>query len=398
MPEQTGQNVLVAYKEESTFNTPPSPVTGGRRLRLNPTPGLSLAAPTILPGELRADLLTPIARLGSRSVGGNYLCDMSVSSFDEIFEAVMRSTFVAEVLITEAEMTSITTTVSTIIAAGGSWITEGVKVGDIVRLTGHSTAANNDINLLVLSVTASTITVIGSPLTVDAAPDATFTLTILKKLTNGATPIRRSFHIEEYNIDIDQSELFGGCRWDGFTITGSPDGMATIDLPVVGASVDPLETIDSPFFEDPVLDTTIGLVFVDAQISLGGVFLVTGTAFTLELALGMAGLPVIGSTVTPDVFDGRAVMSGSISVVRSDLSRLTAFDAETEFELHILLEEPLGTPKGALSIFIPKLKFTAADAPLGSDGAMIETIPFQIGVEPGSATKDATMMTICTET
>ncbi len=397
MPDQTGQNVLVAYKEESAFNTPPAPVTGGRRLRLNPTPGLQLAAPTILPGELRADLLTPIARLGSRSVGGNYLCDMSVNSFDDIFESVLRSTFAAAVPITEVEMTSITTTVSTIVAAAGSWITEGVRVGDIVRLTGHSTAANNDINLLVLSVTASTITVVGAPLVVDAVPDVAFTLTILKKLTNAATPTRRSFHIEEYNVDIDQSLLFGGCRWDGMTITGSPDGMATIDLPVVGASVDPLDLASSPFFDTPTLDQTIGLVFVDAQISLGGVFLVTGTAFTLELALGMAGLPVIGSTVTPDVFDGRSVISGSISIVRSDLSRITAFDAETEFELHVLLEEPLGTPKGALSIFIPKLKFTAADAPLGSDGAMIETIPFQVGVEPGTATKDTTMITICTE-
>jgi len=322
---------------------------------------------------------------------------MSVGSFDEIFEAVMRSSFVAAVPITDSEMTSITTTVSTIIAAGGSWITEGVKVGDIVRLTGHSTAANNDINLLVLDVSASTLTLVGSPLTADAAPDSAFTLTILKKLANAATPTRRSYHIEEFNADIGQSELFGGCRWDGFTITGSPDGMATIDLPVVGASVDPLGQGASPFFDDPTLDTSIGLVFVDAQISLGGSFLVTGTAFTLELALGMAGLPVIGSTVTPDVFDGRAVMSGSLSIVRSDLDRLIAFDAETEFGLHVLLEEPTGTPKGALSIFIPKLKFTSADAPLGSDGAMIETIPFQVGVEPGSAILDATMMTICTE-
>ena len=42
---------------------------------------------------------------------------------------------------------AITTTTSTIVAAAGSWITAGVRVGDIVTLTGHSTAANNSLRL-----------------------------------------------------------------------------------------------------------------------------------------------------------------------------------------------------------------------------------------------------------
>ena len=203
MPGQTGMNVLVAFKEELTFNVPPAP-DSAERLRLNPAPGLTLAMPTILPGELREDLLTPIGRLGSRSVGGNYPCDLSVNSFDTIFEAVMRGTFAAAVPITEVAMTSITTTASTIVAAGGSWITEGVRVGDIVRLTGHSTAANNDINLLVAAVTASTITVQGPPLTVDAAPDATFTLTILKKLVETLQSGINSLHP---GVKVDNAEF-----------------------------------------------------------------------------------------------------------------------------------------------------------------------------------------------
>lgn len=397
MPGQTGMNVLVAFKEELTFNVPPDPA-GAERLRLNPAPGLTLAMPTILPGELREDLLTPIGRLGSRSVGGNYPCDLSVNSFDTLFEATLRGTFVAPIVLTSAEMTSITVTTFEIVAVAGSWITEGVKVGDVVRLSGSATAANNDINLLVAAVTASTLAVQGTPLTVDAGADAGFTLTVLKKLIQPAIPTKRSFTIEEYMIDIDQSALFGGNRFDGFTLTGTPDGMAIIDFPVVGASQDPLATGSSPFYTDPTLSESIGLVFVDAQISLAGEALIDATAFSLTLALGMAGLPVIGSTVTPDVFDGKAVMSGSITALRNDLDRLTEFDAETEFELHILLEEPTGVPKGALSFFLPLLKFTGVDAPLGADGAMLETLPFMVGVQPVTTTKDPTMISISTET
>ncbi len=396
---QTGMNVLVAYKiEDVTFNVPNTVVTGAERLRLNPAPGLAMSRPTILPGEIRADMLTPIGRLGSRAVNGSYPCDLSVGSFDTIFEAVMRSTFVAAVSFGNAELTSITTTANTIVAAGGSFITEGVRVGDIIRLSNHSTAVNNDVNLMVSAVVAATVTLHGTPLTLDASPDSAFSITILKKLANATTPTRRSFSIEEYNQDIDQSELFSGCRFDGFTITGSPDGMATIDIPVVGASVDPKATGDSPFYTSPTLAATAGLVFVDAQIRLGGAAIASATAFSLNLTLGQAGLPVIGASVTPDVFDGKAVMSGSLSLLREDLTRITALEAETEYELHILLEEPTGTPLSAISLFLPLIKLTGADAPLGQDGGMIETLPFMVGARAAATGYDAGMMTLCTET
>ena len=153
MPSQTGKNMWVAfYTEGANFNTAPGAGVGAERLRINPSPGLNLTRATVLPGEIRADLMTQMGRLGSRVVEGSYNCDLSISSFDTILEAIFRSTWVAAVAITQATMVSITTTASTIVAPEGNWITQGVRVGDIVRLTGHATAANNDINLTVRSV------------------------------------------------------------------------------------------------------------------------------------------------------------------------------------------------------------------------------------------------------
>lgn len=145
----------------------------------------------------------------------------------------MRGTWTAAVAITQATMTSITTTSSTIVAAGGSWLTQGVRVGDVIRLTGHSTVGNNDRNLRVIAVTATTITV-AEVLTTDAVADTSFTVTILKKLIQPTTPVRRSFTFEEYNIDVDLTERATGCRISSLRLTGGPDSMAVVEFGIVG--------------------------------------------------------------------------------------------------------------------------------------------------------------------
>jgi len=401
MAKQTGKNMYVAFKVETVFDQIHGTLTGAEKLRINPSPGLNMTRPTIKPGEIRSDLMTQMPRLGSRSVAGNYNCDLSINSFDTIFEAVLRATWVAAVAITQATMTSITTTTSTIVAAGGSWITQGVRVGDVVRLTDHDTVANNNINLVVKSVVAATITVVGTPLTIDAGADNTFTLTILKKLKNATVPVRRSFYIEEYNQDIDQSEGYGGCRWSGFTLRGGPDTMATIELRAVGASQAGFAIGDSPLYDTPTLRTDIGLVMVDAGIYRDGVALATCTSFELNCDLNAQGLAIIGGTTTPDVFDNETMLSGSLSMLREDLTYITALGAETEYTLQLLLVEPDATaPIDCLSIHLPRIKFVGVDTPLGQDGGMIQTCPFEVGLEEAVAASgiDEVMMTICTET
>ena len=336
---QLGQNVLVAYKVEATFDTAPGD-TGGTRFRLNPSPGLEMSKALITPGEVRADMLTPSSRHGSRTVQGSYSADLSIGTFDAILEAVMRSTWTAAVAITQTAMTSITTTTSTIVAAAGSWLTEGVRVGDVVRLTDHATTANNNLNLRVTAVTATTITVAGTPLTLDATPDTSFTLTILKKLANASTPTRRSFYLEQYEQDLDLSTVFGGCRFGGFTLNGGPDSMATLDVPVVGASMNTLATGTSPYYTSPTLTSTQGLTFADAVIRFNGADIATLTGFQLTYTINPQTLPIIGSSTTPDVFDNRAEVSGQLTMTREDLSMVTAFANESELELMVLLTDP----------------------------------------------------------
>lgn len=399
MPSQSGKNIVVAYKVQPTVATPPG--TGSaKQLRIDASPGLSLKRTTITNPEVRSDGLSSMGRLGSRMVDGSYNVPITVGGVDDLWEAVMRSTWVAAVVITEAtaSLTSITTTTSTIVAGAGSWITAGVRVGDVVRLTNHSTAGNNSINLRVKTVTALTLTVHGTPLILNAVADTAFTLTILKKLKHGATPVKRAFYVEEYNQDIDASEVFDYCKVVQIKVAGSPDGNATAEVSFLGLNGDVLASGASPYFLSPTLGSAIRLVFADASISYNGADILTATGFEFTIAITAKTEPVIGSTSSPDVFDNDCVVTGSLTFIRQDLANVSKFIAETEVELHILLVEPESEPKDCIAFYIPRVKLTAADAPLGGDGAMPETVPFITGKKEGfsSTGYDDSLLTIST--
>jgi hypothetical protein len=397
MPLQSAKNVTVNFKPEATFNTAPG-ASGAETLRFTPSPGLNLTAATIRSAEQRADSLQTMGRNGSQQVAGSFNADASLGSHDTLLQACMRATWSAALTITEATagLTSITTTTSTIVAAAGSWITAGLRIGDVIRLTGHTTTANNNINLRIKALTASTITVHGTPLTLNASADTTFSIIRGKKLANPASPVKRTFYIEQNNVDIDASQLFGGCRFVSMKLTGTPDGMATWEFGVLGAGASNVTGASAPYYTSPTTYNSVPLVFADAKISVGGVDIAIATAFELTYTINAATQPVVGSVTSPDVFDNDVSMTGSFSLIREDFDNLIAFTNETEFELHLLLTEPESEPKDYLSIYVPRIKFTGIDASLGGDGAMIETAPFQTGAQSATGGFDATLLTICT--
>lgn len=396
---QTGKNLIVAYKVEATLNAAPG-ATSGEQLRLAPSPGLTLRKQSIRSNEIRSDGLTTVPRHGSRDVAGSYAGELSVSSWETILAAVARATITAASTITEADaslqsITFGTNTVSATTTGAGGFVSAGIRVGDVFRVTG-SGGANDSVNAQVMAVATHTVTVHDGAFTADASAATSFSLTIGRKISNGTTPIRRSYYIDEYNQDIDLSEVFGGCRFTGFEIRGSPNGMAEITVGAMGMSATALATGTSPYYSSPTQYTTDPLAFSDAIISVAGSKVAVATAFSLSCQLTAETLPVIGSDVTPDVFDNELRVSGSISVLREDLANLTSFADEDEIELAVLLQDAGDAPKGYMGIFVPKIKFMGLDAPLGSNSALVETIPFEAGFRASATGYDQTLLSIVT--
>ena len=398
---QTGKNVFVDYKVEATLNTAPSN-TSAERLRLTPSPGLTLRKQAIRSNEIRADYMTTVPRHGSRDIAGSYSGELSAGSWNTILAAVARATIVAAATITEAtaSLTDIvfgTNTASATTTSAGGYVSAGIRVGDVFRVTGTG-GANDDLNAQVMAVATHTVTVHDGAFTADSSGATSFSLTIGNKITNGSTPIRTSYYVDEYNQDIDLSEAFGGVRFTGFTINGSPNGMADITVDAMGMSVNALASGASPYYSSPTEYTSDPLVFADAIISLRGTKIAVATSFSLNYRVTAQTLPVIGSDVTPDVFDNEARLSGSFSVLREDLANLSSYADEDEIELHVLLQEATAAPKGFIGIHVPKLKFMNLDAPLGSDGAMTETIQWEAGFKASATGYDQTLINITTNT
>src|SRR3954471_5119546 len=189
MPYQTGKNAYVAFKVEGTLGT--KPAAGGASIfRASPSAGLELKRASVMPTEYRSGGQTPQARLGSKSVDGAYSADLSAGTFDALFEALLRGTWLASFAITNATMTSVTTAGgNTIVAAAGSWITQGLRVGDIIQLSGFTDAGNNGRNLRVIGLTATVITTAETDLINNAAADSSFSVQVLKRLVQGNPPV-----------------------------------------------------------------------------------------------------------------------------------------------------------------------------------------------------------------
>ncbi|WP_100962630.1 phage tail tube protein [Bosea sp. FBZP-16] len=388
MAYQSGRNILVAYKPEVTFGLLPDGAAGAKVFRPNGG-GLNLTKEPIRSNEIRRDGQMTRGRHGSRSVGGSYTGDLSLGSYDDWIEAAFRGTFAAALAINEATagLTSITTTENTIVAAAGSWITAGLRVGDVIRLANHATAGNNGRNLRIVGLTASTITV-AEDLIENAVADAAFTVNRPKKLLMGVQP--RSFSIEEREIDIDGSEVFSGCRLGQMQLQLQPNGMAVVTFTLAGQNMQVKQGADSPYFADPAATTSIGMTSVEAMIRLGSEDVLDVTAVDLTINLNAAGMPVVGSVVTPEVFTNNALVEGSITALKKDVNRVQQFLDEAELSLHLLFTENESEPKDFCSFFIGNLTLANLQkSELGGDNGRTQQISLLIGKDERGGAYDA---------
>lgn len=388
MAYQSGRNVRVAFKEETALGTLPGD-TGAQVFRIN-SGGLNLAKEPINSGELRPDLMSTRGRHGSRSVTGSYVADLSVGTFDDLIEAVFRGDFTAVLTLDEVNFTSITTGVNTIILASGSPITLGLRIGDIIRLTDHTSVGNNARNLRITALDATTITV-AETLTVNAAADTDVTITRPKTLVQGVTP--RSFTIEENEVDIDGTEIFTGCRVGSMQLQLQPNGMTVLTFGIVGQDMDALDGAEAPYFTTPTKTTTIGLTAVEAKIMLGGVDVLDVSSIDMTLQLNASGTPVVGSNVTPEVFTNSAQITLSVTALKKDIARVQQYLDEDELSLHLVFEENETGAADFCSFYLPNITLASASkSELGQDNGRTVTFTCLVGAADAGGATDVTMI------
>lgn len=366
----------LAYKSESTFGTVPS-ASGAQSLRRVQST-LDLSKDTYQSNEIRADQQVADMRHGVRRVTGQITGELSPATYKDFFAQILRRDFTALSAISGVSVTIAGTGPYTVTRASGSFLTDGLKAGDVIRITaGSVNAANLNKNLLITGLTATVLTVIvlnGSSLIAEG-PIASCTVTLAGKKTfvPASAQTDRSFSIEHWFSDLGKSEVFSGCKASKIAIQMPPTGMVTVAVDITGQNV---TTATSQYFTSPTGASTSGcLASVNGVLRVGGTAVATLTGLSLDVNSNFTGDPVVGANTVPFLYPGRILVSGQATAYFDSTTLRDAFLDETELDLLAVFTASSDKDAKFVSFVLPRIKLGGASKNDG-EGGIIQTLPF----------------------
>lgn len=380
MPQASGVFKQIAIKEETTYGVIPAVATGAQLLRRTDAT-FNLSKDTYESNEIRTDLQTADMRHGVRRVAGTLNGELSPGSYAAYLAALVKREFAAVTALTALSLTVAGSGPTyTVTRATGSFLTSGLKIGQVIRLTaGTFNAANLNKNLFIVDLTAliATVIVLNGTALVAEGPIATATISVPGKTTYVPTTghTDKSFSIEEWYSDISRSEVFSGCKFTKASIQLPPSGMATLGLDVSGK--DHGQTPGATrYFTTPTALTSSGVVAaVNGVLRVGSVTMAAVTGLNFDIEAGFSGDPVVGANVVPTQFAGRVKVSGQFTAYFEDGVIPAAFFAETELGIQVALTTSNDAAAEFVSFSLSRVKLAGADK-ADSDGGVVRTYPF----------------------
>jgi hypothetical protein len=313
-------------------------------------------------------------RLGVRGAEGNLKGELSPGSYAPFFGSVLAKDFTA---VTGSTGISVTIAANGLLfdvtRPSGSFLTDGIQVGNVVHLNGPGlNTANQANNALVISVTATdlTVKVLSDTPFVPEGPIATVDVVPVGKVSyipqTGHTD--DSYNIEEWYSDITESAVFTGMKVGTISVALPTTGMVTTDLTFMGKGL--IQNSDtSAYFTSPTGPSTTGLLTsVQGALIINGSTAACITDANIKIERKMDAAQCVGSNYNSEIFVGKINVSGDVSAYFSDATMRNYFTSEAR--VSIVLVATTGTGKNAdfISIVIPAAKFISfanADAENG---------------------------------
>ena len=376
----TGVFKQIAYKDENGNWGQLPGATGAKSIR-RVTADFNLVKDAYESNEIRTDQQVADYRHGVRSSEGSISAELSPGSYSDFFASVLARDFTAAgtatglTLAVAAAGTNFTLTRST-----GSFITDGFRVGQVVRITAGTGAdpANLNNNLLVISMTATVLTVqvlSRFTLVVQASITAASMSTIGKTTyvpLSGHT--NRSFTFENWYSDVQQSEVYTGLKPSNFSVSLPATGLVTADIGFMGKNLE--QTGTTRYFTTPTAAGTTG-IFAAVQ----GAMIVNGSAaacitsadFTIDRSMEAA--QCVGSNFASEIFAGRITASGNLSAYFSDGTLRDYFANETPVTLVMALTTSTEKNADVMTFVFPKVKLNSASVS-DSETSLVQSIAF----------------------
>jgi hypothetical protein len=392
MPASSAVFKQIAIKEETAYGIVPT--ASGAALLRRVDFAMNLAKDAYESNEIRPDLQVADMRHGVRRVAGTLNGELSPGSYANLLAAVMKRAFSTVTSITGASITiAVSGAAWSVTRASGSYITDGIRVGMVVRLTaGSFDAANLNKNLFVVAVTATVLTVVplnGTAL-VAQGPIASATVAVPGKWnyvpTTGHTD--RSFSIEEWFADNSLSEVYSGCKITGASLQLPPTGLATVGLTVAGQDLKARST--SRYFTTPTAVGAAGIVAaVNGVLRVGAQTLASVTGLNFEIAANYTGDAVVGSNTVPNQFAGRVRVSGQFTAYLEDAVLRDLFVDETATSLLVAMTADNAANSEFLTFAMTRVKVNSADKSDG-EGGIVRTYSFTALLDSSGGANEAT--------
>jgi hypothetical protein len=396
-----GVNKLTVIKAQTGLGVPASG-TGGQVLRRVTSVAKEVRA-TYENNEIVGHQQSAGVNLGSASTDWQFDGLLSPGTYSTLMQALIRKIFTATTAITGASFTIAgTAPTHTITRASGSFLTDGIKIGDVVRITAgtYVNAVNRDNNCFVYGVSATVLNVLtlNNSVLIAEGPIAASTLTVIgkKALVPLIAHTDTLFTLEEWNPDLTKSELFPDIRVGKIDIGMPASGNCSIKIAGQGLGVRTLGTaqvLTTPTAATvvPVLTSVRGILAVNGS----EILTVTGLSFSIDGGLSAEG-PIVGSNYPPDMSRGRIKVSGQFTALFDSTTLSTLYQAETLTSIVAIMAADTTNASDFVAFSMSAVKLTG-DAPDDGEKAIIRTYPFtaQINAAGGAAlANDQTIITV----
>lgn len=344
---------------------------------------LALTKNTYQSEEVRSDKQIGDFRHGPRRATGNVSGELSPLTYEQLFEAAMRGTWAAAITASQSDFTSVSAdnTASTFTFSGGNPVTKGLRVGMGIRFTNLLDSDNNAKNFIILGFGGTqnrVLTVYPAPDTMTT--DSNFSLTTVGRslIIPASSHVSRKLGIEIYNEDIDVARLFTELRAGPFSVEVPATGMAKVTFDFMGRDVEHYSGGSAPFFTSPTAATTTGLMTsVNGLLRCSGENIAVVTGVNIQHQPQLTAPDVAGSNIAPEIFVGRANVTGQLTALFEDADLLDDFRNESEIELLLYLTTTTAVNSPAMTFYLPRIKLGGADVATQGEAEQTITLPFQ---------------------
>lgn len=340
---------------------------------------INLEKDELASAEVDEDGMESDVRHGFNRVTGSPGFQLSLADYDDIFGLALTGDWVTP---------DITTTTSLEIDAAGvltgvdtNWLDAGLRPGDVVRLAelGDTPLPENNGDFFIAAVGSNTeITLVSRGILHDFSIVATDT---------GATIVYPGSRmdlkagvctamIERAFGDVVQYQVNNGVCVNDLQMNIVPESIIGGSLALLGMSAQALSsTPASALATLDQLNNSPMSAFEGAIVEGGGVIGVA-TSMSYTLARGNSLAPVIANKFSPDVFNGVAKISGSLTAYFENGALLNKFVNETESSIFLRLEDP-DTTTGFLTNVFPRVKYMGGTIDPPQEGAVPLEMPFK---------------------